>query len=545
MPYVIAPVVSKIAVFIFLLIAQIELHAQVQVVVNVVPPYSTLAKDYLQQGSNVMITVINGSSTPQSVRLVASLKGMNNNLLLAVRDNYIPTAPITINPGQSRLFTLDQLRVFNNNITGDDLVLQGFDKNDYQGGGRLPEGLYQLCVKVFLYNDPAGNTPLNEGCATMNLVAFEPPIILRPMNNDYVKPLHPQFISFSWTPSGVAGKTRYHFRLVDLTATQLFNPNDAFEQGNVLPFFEQRNLITNTFQLDLSKPKLAPGHTYALQVVAYDISNTINYKNKGRSQVTIFHHDDPVIQGELSKGRSCVAASRWIGKLSDKNKPGIANGAEIKVGNFTIKNTVFTKSNGTYSGSGEIEVDFLNTVVKVEFDDVMIGEDNRLIKGIVKAKHELDAINNIMYNHTKELITTLPDTTLLLMLLEEEKRKVFKTQPGSLSEPLSLPISLNRNDKNVGIVGMNFLPREAYIDAVLYTSFQADTASYPLLFSEKNIPIHPGGFGSGASLKMPLVGNNESMFSSKKCFVIYNCEGANNIVINGKIMKEQTTAGRN
>jgi hypothetical protein len=475
--------------------------------------------------------------------VAASLKGMNNNVLLAVRDNFIPTAPIIINPGQSRLLTLDQLRVYNSNLTGDDVISQGFAKNDYLGGGRLPEGLYQLCVKVFLYNDPSGNTPLNEGCAAVNIVAYDPPIILNPQNNGYAKPMQPQFVNFSWTPSGVVGKTRYHFRLVDLTATQLFNPNDAFEQGNVLPFFEQRNIITNTFQLDLSKPKLKQGHTYALQVVAYDPLNTTNYKNKGRSQVTVFLYGDPVVQAELTKGRSCVAASRWMGRLGEKSKQGISGGAEIKVGNFLMKNTFFSKSNGTYSGVGEIEVDFLNAVVKVEFDDIMISQDHRLIKGLIKAKYDGRTINQLMSVHSNEPINSLPDTTLLVALLEDEDRKVNKTLPGSFNEPLELPLSLNKNQKNIGVVGMNFLPREAYMNAVLYTSVPTDSSS-SFLFSEKNIPIHPNGFGAGASLRLPLVNYlTTSSGDENRSFAVFDCDGVRNIVINGKLIKElfQTT----
>jgi hypothetical protein len=60
---VIASIVYRLALLISFLLFQHNIIAQVQVVVNVVPPYSTLAKDYLQQGSNVMVTVINISYT--------------------------------------------------------------------------------------------------------------------------------------------------------------------------------------------------------------------------------------------------------------------------------------------------------------------------------------------------------------------------------------------------------------------------------------------------------------------------------------------------
>ena len=127
--------IKLIAAFILITAAS---FAQPVVSVSVLPPTSAVAKDYIQQGSNVMITLINNASFPQSVKLIPSLSGVSNGIKIALNENFIPLAPLVLNAGQTRTLTLNQLKANNSNIGPNNLIIQGFDINNYLNGGTLP-----------------------------------------------------------------------------------------------------------------------------------------------------------------------------------------------------------------------------------------------------------------------------------------------------------------------------------------------------------------------------------------------------------------------
>ncbi|MBK8622384.1 MAG: hypothetical protein IPN79_11640 [Saprospiraceae bacterium] len=83
-------------------------------------------------------------------------------------------------------------------------------------------------------------------------------------------------------------KTKYTLRIADITSLNIFNPNDAFNNPSVTPYFEQSNIFTTAFPYDMSKPKLFKNRQYAVQVIAYDPEGKISYKNEGKSQAHLF-----------------------------------------------------------------------------------------------------------------------------------------------------------------------------------------------------------------------------------------------------------------
>ncbi len=544
-----------------LLFATVAEAQPVQVIVNVTPPHSSFAKDYLQQGTNVLITVINNAPSPQSVRLIPSLTGLDNNVKIALRDNFIPSAPLTLGSGQTRVLTLNQLKAFNNNIVPDDIITQGISPATYFNGGSLPEGLYRLCVKVHVYNNPTGGSLFSEGCGMFNILSFDSPIILNPTNNTAVKPLQPQSVNFSWTPSGTVGKTRYSFKLIDLTATGIFNANDAFLNGYVLPYFEQKNILSTSMQMDNSKPKLKVGNKYALQVIAADPQNKTTYKNQGRSQVIVFTYSDPLLEtnpvligsghnhNDPAKG-SCDATSKYDGPLQHSNKNGIANGTNILVGKFVMKQTKFTRTNGSYDGSGEIMVNFLNTKVKVNFSGIQISDDNRMIQGKITAAYAANAgIDETVANDKSGSITTLPNHSVFINMLGETERKVDLQKTAVASD---LPLSIDKNDFSIGLVGMIFEPREAFVNAVLSTPLPGIDGSDHLLLSAKGVAFHPYGYGNDAALKLLLQQSQTFSISQNlllelkggvdHTFARFDCNGFINLSLDAAVVLPRNVA---
>ena len=561
--------IKLIAAFILITAAS---FAQPVVSVSVLPPTSAVAKDYIQQGSNVMITLINNASFPQSVKLISYLTGVSNGVKIALNENFTPLAPLVLNAGQTRTLTLNQLKANNSNIGSNNLIIQGFDINNYLNGGTLPEGLYTFCVKAIVVNNPTGAVLSSQGCTTVNILSYLPPIITNPMNNAVIKPLQPQFITFSWTPSGVVGKTRYRFRLVDLTAAQVFNPNDAFVNENILPFYQQQNILTTSLQMDNSKPKLKEGNRYALQVQAYDPVNKLNFKNDGRSKVIVFTYKKelpyavpPAPEKELLLGNNpppkkeeeeapagdCAASAKYNGALKQANKNGIANGTDILVGKFVMKNTSFSQTNGSYTGTGEIFVNFVGAKMKVKFSGIQIGDDNRMFKGTVTVLYDAAAgITDAMATSKTEILKSLPNASALMTKLEQAARKV---NTAGVPLPMDLPMNFAKNDFNIGIVGMIFEPTEAFINAVLNTEIPQVFGNEYLLLSAKAIPIHPNGYGANATLKLSLAETQtlaiskdklymELIGGADKTFATFDCTGFKNITLNGAMVLDRKVA---
>ncbi|MBK7882703.1 MAG: hypothetical protein IPJ81_01880 [Chitinophagaceae bacterium] len=244
-------------------------------------PYSLSAKNYIQQGSNVTITLTNMGIAASEVRIYPSLEGLSNGIRIKLKPTYASPA-LFFCPGEIKKITLNQLQAMAGSAPSvNDILFQGYNNKQYFNNGNLPEGLYKLCIDVVTAGPPS------LACTFFSITSYDPPIILNPKNNTIITQLNPQNILFNWAPAGIIGKTRYILKLVDLNITPVNNPNDAFMK-NMVPFFEQSDIITSTFVYDNTRPNLINGHKYALEITAYDPLNNLLYKNYGHSQVIIF-----------------------------------------------------------------------------------------------------------------------------------------------------------------------------------------------------------------------------------------------------------------
>jgi len=539
---------------------QQQVNAQtISVSVNVKPPYSLQPKDYIQQGNNVMITMMNLGSVPVSAQVFMSLEGVNNSIQIKIKPTYIAPVALNFGPSETKVMTLNQLKAYNGNPGFNDIIFQGYDSKLYFGNGTLPEGMYKVCATVVTGMGPAGGGGGTfSGCGIFQLNSYDAPIILNPANASTVKPLQPQNVLFNWTPSGIAGKTNYTFKLVDLTETPVNNPNDAF-QNNVQPFFQQNGIIMNSLVYDMSKLKLKEGHKYALQITAYDPLKNLLYKNNGKSPVTTFLYKNELglgnnpgnqpNQGDAPKG-PCVGTTKWNGNLTKVSKDGLPNGTQLTIGNFVIKNTSFTKTSGGYDGSGEVLVNFLNTKLKVEFKNIKVNAENRVYEGAVTGKVVSNSvINDAMSKEKTGSIENVPNMDGLMDHIENISRSVNKLNPNNA--PIDLPVHVDKDDFNIGIVGMIFEPTEAYINTVLNAPIPQSAGNSYLLLSAKGVPVHPNGYGAN-EVKLLLTKNISVNLSDKlsldfiaganKTFATFDCSGFKSLTLNGAVVLNRNIA---
>ena len=540
--------------------------AQVQVSVTVTPPYSGYLKDYVKDGSNVLISITNVSGQPQTLKLLSTLTG-DNGVKLVVKDSYMPLAPVVLAPNETKLITQNGLRAFNANLSEGDVQHQGISQAQVLQGGKLPEGVYQLCVRAMSFSpNPAALG--NAGCGSFSVLFYDPPILMNPAKEAVINSQQPQLIPFSWSPSGVGGKTKYSLRLVDLTTTGVFNANDAFLNDAIFPFFKQDGIATNAYIYDMGKPKLTENHKYAVQIVASDPQGKLQYKNGGRSEVSTFTYKNTGLQiapspnngntqGALpqnnmglannNNGQSdppagpCSGSTKYGGQIDGAQKNNIPNGTDIAVGMFVMKNTKFSKSNGSYDGTGEILVAFLNTRVLVEFKGITINASNRMAAGTITGKvTSYSVIDQGMSSVKTGMLEKVPDMDGLMGYLEKGTRQVNKLNPAKV--PLDLPLNFKKDDFNMGIVGLIFEPKEAFVNAVLNTPVPQIYGDDYLLLSAKGIAIQPNGYGS-PEIKLALAKDQSVKLSNgvsltfkggaDKTFATFDCGGFKAISMDG------------
>jgi TANFOR domain-containing protein len=532
---------------------------QINIQVMVTPPYSNKLEDYIDKGNNVIINLTNTSSTIQQFKIVPTITG-NNGVMVALRDDFLPVAPINMNPGESRSFTYNQLKIFNNNITKNDLITQGISFSLLENTGTLPEGSYTLCIKAIRYGGTELLSGSTGGCASFLITAYDPPIILIPQQGADVKMPQPQLLNFQWTPSGISGKTRYTLKIADITSLNIFNPNDAFNNPSITPYFLQNNIITSAFAYDMTKPKLFKDRLYAVQVVAYDPTGKLSYKNNGKSQAHLFKVSDlstltpPFVLPPKFKDKNDGGGNNPppppdnSNCIADCNHPLPNNtapytpkiGEVVTIGKFSM---TINNINGP-SGSGSIEIPFLKAKILVDFIGLQVNTDKQAF-GNSKATAKIEA-NNILETSMAndpggELQMTKDKFETLQSYIKQGNKLVSKFNPAM--QPSGVPFAIDNNGFNLNVLGLIFTPEKAYMN-ILFGYDIADAIDNNYLdFSQKGVCIRPNGYGEMPefSLKsdkiIKLSNETEIKFlKGDATSVVLSCDGIHTVKLTGEYL---------
>lgn len=486
----------------------------VQINVALAPPYPVHLEDYVQMKGQIIVTLINTSQTTLQLRLVPSIKGQNG-ISATFKQGYRPPSPLLLGPLETRVLTGAQLQALHMGLSLENLDIKGIRVQQIIRTETLPEGLYDFCIKAYDFSSEQQLSKDIGGCAPFNISWYDPPVVTLPVDKAQVSPLTPQFLNTGWTPAGIGGITRYRLLMMDMTANGLANPNDAFDMG-LPPFFQKEFLMTLGYPLSSAEPPLTPGHTYAMRVQAYDPQGNLQFKNDGKSAVSTFLYGNsgglPGGPGNLDNNDpnggpvfqfSCTGDASAAQPTDQQLATSISANSEFKIGNFTVKNVQMSFSGAGYSGTGAIKIDFLKTVVKVEFSNVKLNSKKEAF-GDSKITAVVDAGN--LYDQalaTSEAgIIDLPSATLksLKQKVDEASRLISKMD--GVAEK-ALPLGFDNAKGNVAIVGLIFKPTGAFLNAVYGTEIPESMSGDYLGFAQKGIELQPGGLGpSGASLSL-------------------------------------------
>jgi TANFOR domain-containing protein len=476
---------NKIFFFSFLFITQVlTIQAQfpVNVTLQLIPPYSTRLSDYANNPGKTVIILRNTQPRVLTVYLRASITG-DNGIQIFTNANYRAARGITLQPNIPYTLTIGDLQdVFDIN----QLNTRGITVNDIERKNGLPEGTYQVCVRA--YDFTRQNTPLSGedplGCTTVRLTQLEPPITIKPYDEEEVKALQPQNVIFSWTvPAGAPPATQYQLKIIEMFDPKR-NPNDAFLSATQPPFFE-KIVSGNVYVFGPADPTMVAGRKYAWAVTALDRVNQGNrvasqgtaFRNGGRSEIKsfIYKKDDfkPITAPEVA-----VAPKKEEKKSTKKTVPSTVFTPKIDIPNLTILNT---------SVKGRLLYAYPEDYSMEKF-----GNSSRVAKGNYQKKSlkKGTQLFDLPYYSSDAYLNTIPaakplgkvKVSLVMVYVDFSKNLSMPTYPvGGVNILTTFP---NTDLLNYSVNGQPF--NEASLSKVLATTYTNDNGEFNFSFIQKD-----------------------------------------------------------
>ena len=301
-------------------------QTQVQVTINVMPPYSAYLQDYAGVGQQIQVIVRNTTLAALDVRLPGRVEG-DNGVLIQTLPNFRPNRPLKLMPGETRILTRADLE---GSFDLSQINVEGLDKNLLYQGKPLPEGNYQLCIQAF---DNRTSQPLSSGfplgCSPpFSVRTIEPPILISPLCDTDITPTTPQATVFTWSPPAgiLPTQVSYTLRIIELPL-QNVDPN-VFIDAVALPpsGIEVKNLPTSTFLYGPQYLPLKVGKRYAWRVQAVDKFGKLNLLNDGKSPVCAFQYGQPIVADSLGTAPANYLVFTKPGKSVGKTLPELTVG---------------------------------------------------------------------------------------------------------------------------------------------------------------------------------------------------------------------------
>lgn len=278
------------ALFCLFFTAKIFAQQPVQIVPQLVAPYSLSLSDYYSGTTPKLYLTITNRDLQQpsiNVKLRVTITGTSV-VLKSKPTSYYPT--ITLDAGIPQRLSQGDLEPYFNPAN---LDFQGITQAEYVKQKKLPEGMYNFCFEAIEANT---NQVLSKSeCAMAWISLSDPPILNSPFRGVGIATQDPTNIIFNWTPRHLnspngAFNTEYEFQMVEIFNNNI-DPNAAFQNS---PIFYSTTTTATTLLYGATQPLLMIGKKYAwrVKVKANTNDDKDEFKNGGYSDVSWFNFND-------------------------------------------------------------------------------------------------------------------------------------------------------------------------------------------------------------------------------------------------------------
>ncbi len=413
------------------------LFAQIQTTLSVNAPYSTLVSDYITNFNRaITLQLVNTGNAPLDVRISGTLRGSSGVIIFLPDDlgsfRRNSGQGITIPARQTKLFRATDIET---------MFPREYTVNNSSANLRpalissliLPEGDYELCVKVFEANS---NRALAEPvCAYFSISNIEPPFLLSPVDKDPMPTATATYqpVQFQWTyPAGASPtKIEYVLQVAELRAGQ--NEYNVFQSGP--PFAEIVIPTSNPIYIfKPADPRFEVGRTYAWRVQVRGKGTNaglVNFQNNGLSTVNTFTYggtpnpasgSNIVSSSDALTGTKKAEPAKPVVNLSggtcackfpdvaDKTAvPDWTNDKTIYIGSvaqgYQLSISEITGAGGKFTGNGTVALSptfgptdrkGLFLPLRVEFKDIQVNKDGVLLAGQIQSMKRADNLMGLM-----------------------------------------------------------------------------------------------------------------------------------------------------
>lgn len=460
--------------------------AQININIRVLPPYQSRISEYASRPDLMLLTVTNTGTQPRQIQLTGSITG-DNGVRAWVRAGYRSPNPIELAPGQAiNLNGNDIAFLFDHN----QIEYTGISQADFTRGVGLLEGTYDLCIQALDYTSHQPLSPeAPMGCTQLVITNAEPPTIIMPFHEQEVKSTGgTQIFPITWsTPPGSSPMTQYKVKIVEMIAPR--NPNDAMQSATTPPFFEE-TVSVNTLLYGPAHPQLTPGRQYALMVQAIDPFGSINFRNRGMSEVIMFTYgetavpiaavaeDVPRMQARVGQipqfqGAVPVCGCETAVPQGQTANGNVTLGSDIQVNDFTMKVVSITGSGEKLSGTGTIPLPIVGASplrLRVEFKDLVVNGSMQMMAGEVIGIVAGNAMT-LVPNVDNPDLGTVPLTSNDVNQIDQ----YFSNNAGHLlsgvgntasSAGFELPLGIDKGPMTIGITKVFFNASQSWMEAV-------------------------------------------------------------------------------
>ena len=461
--------------------------SQININIQVKPPYQSRIAEYASRPDLILLTLTNTSTTEQRIQLTGSITG-NNGVSVQVRPSYRSPSPLLLAPGQ--VLAMDATAIsFLFNYSS--VEMKGISLENVVYDARLPEGVYQLCIRALDY-DTRQPISMEEpmGCTMFFINDLEPPIITAPMHGTAINSAFAQTFPITWlTPPGAVPSTQYKVKIVEIIANR--DPNDAMRSATTPPFFERTVTGINSLFYGPADPALTPGREYAVMVQAIDPSGQSVFRNSGMSEVYAFTYSAPVAFSQTISESSEQIQPRHLVVINDagvpdcdcKEIPGNNTAPkDIVVGNtliiggnyrMTVSRADKNTTDQTFSGEGVVPLPVIGNApglrLRVAFSGMKVNSANRMVAGVVKGIVSDDAptfIPRVDAPAVPGFKPSINDIKNMDDYLKNKTSQLVSSLKNSVNTAgFELPFGIDKSPVTIGIYNITFNAEQAWFSA--------------------------------------------------------------------------------
>nr|HPN69986.1 hypothetical protein [Saprospiraceae bacterium] len=375
--------------------------------------------------------------------------------------------------------------------------------------------------------------------------------------------------NIAWLPpnpdAGGVSTYEYLLKIIDITNVPIVDFEALFLTGGMPVVLEQPVLGLNyAYNGEGSDPPLEDGHTYAIRVQAMDPMGTEALANQGYSEIVTFsvsadsivsttNEEDIVLPEDCETRCNIPAISDSIPVTS------LAGVNNLRIGYFAIYDANLTATGSVFSGTGKIQLNFLNNIrIDVILDDVMINSNGEIFAGSVRPvantdpqiADALDYVNlGIVEDGLDALAGVLPPETSAQLgnYLHETRLVGGLIGLNSVSMPIAFSENIKGNEFTIGITDISLTADGAKANILAGLKLAMFDGPNWVMFTGRDVCLHPAGFGGqytlalGADIVINNQTENPNMFEvgikggADGCQLSMGCAGIESLQVVGEL----------